>query len=83
MEFVSENDGSEVWLPLLTVDKTLVPWVLQRLSDLLPLPSTATTETKMEECQRLADQAAQADSKQATAQKVCPGCTSHKARLPL
>ncbi|CAE7414538.1 unnamed protein product [Symbiodinium sp. CCMP2592] len=58
----------DVWLPVLTVDKTVAPWVLQRLSDLLP--STASTETKMEECQRLADQAAQADSKLATARKL-------------
>ncbi|CAE7610898.1 unnamed protein product [Symbiodinium sp. CCMP2592] len=58
----------DVWLPLVTVDRTMAPWVLQRLSDLLP--STASTETKMEECQRLADQAAQADSKQATARKL-------------
>eukprot|EP00439_Symbiodinium_sp_Y106_P006293 s3003_g1.t1 len=65
---VSGTDGSEVWLPILTVDKTVAPWVLQRLSDLLP--STASTETKMEECQRLADQAAQADSKLATARKL-------------
>ena len=71
--FVCESDGSQVWLPLVSVDKTVAPWVLQRLSDLLP--STASTETKMEECQRLADQAAQTDSKlkQATASKVCLG----------
>ncbi|CAE7245477.1 hemA [Symbiodinium sp. CCMP2592] len=58
----------DVWLPLLTVDKTMVPWVLQRLSDLLP--STVSTETKMEEAQKLADQAARTDAKQGAASKV-------------
>ena len=55
----------------------MVPWVLQRLSDLLP--STTSVETKMEETRKLADQAARTDSKQGAASKVCLGSRNHKA----
>ena len=36
---VSGTDGSEVWLPILTVDKTVAPWVLQRLLGLAAFDS--------------------------------------------
>ena len=63
---------SKVWAPILVVGDLVVPFALQRLSELLP--STAPLATKLEEAQNLCDSLAakmlEGDSRNKTVSKM-------------
>ena len=51
------SSNCEVWLPLLAINNRVMTWTPQRLPELLP--STTSTEIKMEEAANVADKMAQ------------------------
>ena len=65
----------EVWCPLIVVNKTLISWVLQRMSDIHF--STVSNEMKMKEGEKVMDDMAtrflEPDSKNKAVSKMQPG----------
>ena len=66
---------SQVWCPLIVVNKTLISWVLQRMSDIHF--STASNEIKMKEGEKVMDDMAtrflEPDSKHKSVSKMPRG----------